>query len=149
MPRWIQARASKTDPNRIAHQHMDGVSSGGSGSGWSAEGLEKYNEIADLIEQDREKRGMVFNQEFLNYVVSRRKHPGVKLVEKKIGVRRKPVPYDDLKKLRKMKAPRHSTATDISAIHESTSSLYMENAPGDISQPVCTGSKVFRNVTPL
>ena len=77
MPRWIQARASKTDPNRVAQQHMDGVSSGGSGSGWSAEGLEKYNEIADLIEQDREKRGMVFNQEFLNYVVSRRKHPGV------------------------------------------------------------------------
>jgi ABC-type dipeptide/oligopeptide/nickel transport system ATPase component len=64
VPRWIPARVSKTEANLVAQQHMDGVGSGGSGSGWSAE----PRSIMKLIEQDREKRGMVFNQEFLNYV---------------------------------------------------------------------------------
>ena len=41
------------------------------GIGWSEAGLERYNELYDLVVEDRVLRGAVFNNELLNVFVER------------------------------------------------------------------------------
>ena len=54
-----------------------------SGIGWSDEGIAKYNEIYDLVENDRQLRGATFNQELLK-VHQRRSQKNKKTTERNV-----------------------------------------------------------------
>ena len=66
----------------------------GVGSGWTAAGIDKYNEIAHQVKIDRRQKGYMFNQELHKYCMAKTQ---TKVQEKQTTTeRKKPVPYDDL-----------------------------------------------------
>ena len=66
----------------------------GVGSGWTAAGIDKYNEIAHQVKIDRRQKGYMFNQELHKYCMAKTQ---TKVREKQTTTeRKKPVPYDDL-----------------------------------------------------
>ncbi|KAI2497521.1 hypothetical protein MHU86_16975 [Fragilaria crotonensis] len=68
-----------------------------SGIGWSEAGLERYNELYDLVVEDRVSRGGVFNNELLNVFVERRRdRKSAKQVCEPDAKKRRIVPKDDM-----------------------------------------------------
>jgi hypothetical protein len=65
------------------------------GIGWTTQGVEKYNELYDMVQEDRIFRGVTFNHElrkvFLERHRSRKNNPG-RLNTRK----RKAIPRDDM-----------------------------------------------------
>ncbi len=43
---------------------------GNVGIGWSDDGINRYNQLYDLVTKDREERGAVFNNKLLNVFVT-------------------------------------------------------------------------------
>ena len=66
------------------------------GIGWSDAGLEKYNELYDLVVEDRVSRGAVFNNELLNVFIERRRERNAKPDRAPESKRQKVVPKDDM-----------------------------------------------------
>jgi hypothetical protein len=66
-----------------------------SGSGWSREGLEKFNEIANMVKEDRKLRGATFNSELYKVFKNTRKRKvkGDRALDPK---KQKPLIYDDM-----------------------------------------------------
>ena len=58
--------------SRVRRQY-DKTTQSESGSGWSCEGLEKFNAIADMDKKDRELRGATFNSELYKVFKNTRK----------------------------------------------------------------------------
>jgi hypothetical protein len=59
--------------------------------------LEKYNELYDLVVEDRASRGAVFNNELLNVFVERRRvRKSAKLLSEPDAKKRRIVPKDDM-----------------------------------------------------
>ena len=67
------------------------------GIGWSDEGIDKYNELYDMVAADRAVRGPVFNNELLNVFRERRaqrnKRPAQ---EQRTGKKQRSMPKDDM-----------------------------------------------------
>ena len=66
------------------------------GIGWSEAGLVKYDELYDLVVEDRVSRGAVFNNELLNVFVERQQERNAKPDSKPESKRRNTVPKDDM-----------------------------------------------------
>jgi hypothetical protein len=58
--------------SRVRRQY-DKTTQSESGSGWSREGLEKFNAIADMVKKDRELCGATFNSELYKVFKNTRK----------------------------------------------------------------------------
>jgi hypothetical protein len=71
----------------------------GYGSGWTAEGLDLYNKIHELVKADRVKNGSQFNQKLRKALTERREQVRTEKEKAKTESprkRRKPIPVDDL-----------------------------------------------------
>ena len=66
------------------------------GIGWSDAGLEKYNDLYDMVLEDRVSRGAVFNNELLNVFLGRRHQRNSKPTPEPELKKRKVVPRDDM-----------------------------------------------------
>ena len=66
-----------------------------SGSGWSREGMNKFGEVANLIIQDRERNGAIFNKE-LYKVFTNRKRTKSKADRSIDPAKQAPPIYDDM-----------------------------------------------------
>ena len=69
---------------------------GNVGIGWSDDGINRYNQLYDLVTKDREERGAVFNNELLNVFVDRRRKRKLKPNCPLAGKKQKVIPRDDL-----------------------------------------------------
>jgi hypothetical protein len=67
-----------------------------SGSGWSCEGLEQFNAIADMVKKDREFRGTTFNSELLYKVFKNTRKRKAKSNHGIDPKRKRPLIYDDM-----------------------------------------------------
>jgi hypothetical protein len=78
----------------VAQQRLD--DQGVAGIGWTKEeGVDKYNEIYDLVEEDRVCRGVTFNHELLKVFLER--HRNKKYTPGRVNTRkRKTIPRDDM-----------------------------------------------------
>ena len=66
------------------------------GIGWSDEGIEKYNEFYDLVKQDRESNGAIFNRALLSVYTERRRIASNKLPRGIALSKQRAIPRDDL-----------------------------------------------------
>jgi hypothetical protein len=57
----------------IVRRQYDKTTESESGSGWSYEGLEKFNAIADMVKKDRELHGATFNSKLYKVFKNMRK----------------------------------------------------------------------------
>jgi hypothetical protein len=80
--------------SRVRRQ-SDKTTESESGSGWSREGLEKFNAIAELVKQDRELRGATFNSELYKVFKNMRKRK-VKSNRSIDPKKQRPLIYDDM-----------------------------------------------------
>jgi hypothetical protein len=68
---------------------------GVAGIGWTEEGLSKFNELYDRVEEDRIARGLTFNHELLNVFLERQRV--VKVNPARLNARkRKTITRDDM-----------------------------------------------------
>ena len=80
--------------SRVRRQY-DKTTESESGSGWSREGLEQFNAIADMVKKDREFRGTTFNSELYKVFKNTRKRKA----KSSRGVdpkKQRPLIYDDM-----------------------------------------------------
>ena len=80
--------------SRVRRQ-SDKITESESGSGWSREGLEKFNAIAEMVKQDRELRGATFNSELYKVFKNMRKRKA----KSNRGIdpkKQRPLIYDDM-----------------------------------------------------
>jgi hypothetical protein len=90
-PKYTFSRKTK----RCGVTHKTGAEQ--TGIGWSETGLAKYNELYDLVVEDRVSRGAVFNNELLNVFVERRRsRKSAKLACEPDAKRCRIVPKDDM-----------------------------------------------------
>jgi hypothetical protein len=80
--------------SRVRRQY-DKTTQSESGSGWSREGLEKFNAIADMVKKDRELRGATFNSELYKVFKNTRKRKAKsnRVID---PTKQKPLIYDDM-----------------------------------------------------
>ncbi len=65
------------------------------GIGWTEDGYNKFNELHDLVHEDRISRGATFNNELLNVFLERQRI--VKINPQRPNLRkRKTIPRDDM-----------------------------------------------------
>ena len=77
------SRKQRTDEHGVA------------GIGWTENGMTKFNEIYDMVKEDRISRGATFNNELLNVFVKRARV--VKVNPHRANLRkRKTIPRDDM-----------------------------------------------------
>ena len=82
-PKFTLSRKQRLDDQGVA------------GIGWTKEGVDKYNEIYDLVEEDRVCRGVTFNHELLKVFLER--HRNKKDTPGRVNTRkRKTIPRDDM-----------------------------------------------------
>ena len=82
-PKYTLSRKQRLDDQGVA------------GIGWTKEGVDKYNEIYDLVEEDRVGRGVSFNHELLKVFLER--HRNKKDKTGRVNTRkRKTIPRDDM-----------------------------------------------------
>jgi len=80
--------------SRVRRQY-DKTTESESGSGWSREGLEQFNAIADMVKKDRELRGATFNSELYKVFKNTRKRKAKnnRVIDPK---KQRPLIYDDM-----------------------------------------------------
>lgn len=82
-PKYTLSRKQRTDTNGVA------------GIGWTEDGYNKFNELYDLVKDDRSLRGGTFNHELLNVFLERQRV--VTANPKRPNARkRKTIPRDDM-----------------------------------------------------
>jgi hypothetical protein len=66
------------------------------GIGWSRDGIDRYNELHDLVTEDRISKGIVFNNELLNVFMERRRVQSNKRTRSAAAIKAHVYPKDDL-----------------------------------------------------
>ena len=88
---FVFGQVPKYTYSRISRQQS--VASGG--SGWSNEGIQKYNTLHHLVSNDRGLHGEAFNKELLKVHRARRKRSTVKQVDRYQNQSEKSISIDD------------------------------------------------------
>ena len=88
-PKYTFSRLSRNEAGNIGGESKQ------YGSGWSKEGMDKYNDLYRLVREDRKLRGKTFNEDLLLYYKEKRKHKNKQNASDR-NKKRKTVAFDDL-----------------------------------------------------